>query len=315
MALRGVLHCLTVVALAFLLFAICAPREADAHHTGRDCGGGSQKCLPLLPTAFVRNLWATGEMVYCLDNRAAAYPGFSNQVDEVATHIASTLGISQRRVGFGTPSTTGCWVQLTMPDNHGCSGCAAWIHYANSPALVEFKYQLGYTSWRSTIGHELGHLFGIHEQYLDDSFQSHILTRGYWASDGAPGRVGSPTVMDFGTSGIIPPYGAWAFTAWDARIICEVIDRTGARYTGCGYQEPPPRCESNPCWLLGRWRFSDGWSCDPSPGWCDWFRPDGILEWGECNADRACWNHRAKEWVFEGSHLYADGYHLYPPLP
>ena len=149
--------------LASLLFilavflAYCAGK-AEADHSGN--------WLPLVPnTPLMQNIEADGLVTYCFNPRASNYPNFRAQVRDVSDGYTAFAGIDFLEV----PSGSGCEVIHSMPDDHDCgSGCAAWILYANWPVLIEYKWQLGYADWRSTIGHEMGHgVLGLHEQYRD----------------------------------------------------------------------------------------------------------------------------------------------------
>lgn len=125
--------------------------------------------LPLVPnTPIIQQVIKAQEFTWCVDSRAAAYPSFVTQLRDVSDQYTARVGIKQRQVDYSDPA---CQVRHSMPDNHGCgSGCAAWVYYANWPVLIEYKWQLGYTDWRSAQGHELGHaLLGLHEQYRDSS--------------------------------------------------------------------------------------------------------------------------------------------------
>jgi hypothetical protein len=212
-----------IVGLILGFFLVLVP-SVRAHHN-------PEGKLPLIPnTPAVQQVLREGVLNYCLDSRAANYPGFASQVEEVNAAYTETLGIRWQRVPYGTPLTTGCQVQHDMPDTHGCSGCAAWIYYANWSVKIEYKWQLAFVSWRTTIGHELGHLFGMHEAYDDIAFASHILTKGFWASP-----WNGPTVMDVGTHVPFPPLGIFGPTLNDVRVMLPWLLPT--RSDGGNYRE------------------------------------------------------------------------------
>jgi hypothetical protein len=170
--------------------------------------------LPLIPnTPAVQEILRSGELAWCTDGAATSYPGFVSQLTQTMDAFAAVLGVRHRRVAYGTPSTTGCQVQHSMPSTHGCSACGAWVYYANWPVLVEYNYRTGYTDWKTTIGHEFGHIAGLHEAYDDINFRSHILTYGVWASP-----WNAPTVMDIGSHVVILG-GVWSPTAADLRVM------------------------------------------------------------------------------------------------
>ena len=252
--------------------------------------------LPLVPnTPLIQSVSQTREHVWCLDARAASYPNFAAQVSDVNDQYFGRVGISHRQVDF---ADSACQVRHTMPDLHGCgSGCAAWIFYANWPVIVEYKYQLGYTDWRSTVGHELGHgLLGLHEQYRDSG-----------GTISCTGRL--DTVMDCG-SGVRYPQ------ALDVARGCAAIATSW-----CGQAVDPclgPTAIWGGVWdaCIGRWVAADGWQFDPAAG--VWYRPDGVAEWGPCDlVNRDCWNIPAGRWVYAGSLLFdpASGFFSRPPLP
>lgn len=241
--------------------------STEAHHTGQKCGpNGAVKCLPLLPSPFMSSLNTQSEILWCLNDRAAAYPGFASQARTVHNQISASLGIPNRQVSYGTPQSTGCWIKHDFTLNHGCTQCAAWVHYLNTPILIEYNEKLMYSDWRTTLGHELGHgIAGIHEQYDDANFKSHIRTYGYWATNGtSAANPGDPTVMDFGTNGLTGfPEGVWEWQMWDLARACEVNDPQGQRYGGC--------------------------------------MADSSDEWGECenvSSGWRCWSHKLQLWVW-----------------
>src|SRR5574341_1713437 len=259
---------IALLSAATLFFGV---GTVEAHHTGQPCGpSGPAKCLPLLPSPFMEAVAGQPEIRWCLNDRSAAYPNFRNQTQQVHNVISAKLGIPNREVAFGMPESTGCWIQHNMRLDHPCGQCAAWVHYLNSPILVEYNEPLLYSDWRTTLGHELGHaIAGIHEQYDDAQFRSHIRTYGYWATNGtSPSNQGDPTVMDFGTNGLPGfPQGVWEWQVWDVARACDVNDPDRNDYSGCGAAPPPP-------------------PPDPEWGVCE---PVGI-GW-------RCWNNNIQLWV------------------
>jgi hypothetical protein len=207
---------LALLGFAIALTFFCVQKAEADHNT----------FLPLVPnTPIMRQITQAQEYTWCADARASSYPNFLTQLRDVNNQYTERVGIRHREVSF---SDSGCQLRHTMPDNHGCSGCAAWVYYANSPVLIEYKWQLGYQDWRSTIGHELGHaLLGLHEQYRD-SGGSIACTGQQW------------TVMDCG-SGVRYPQ------PWDVVNGCYLIATSW-----CGNPPPPPQ----------------EWCCDTTyPGW------------------------------------------------
>lgn len=257
-----------------------------------------QVYLPYVPnTPLMQQVIKAQEYTWCADARSSAYPQFLSQLRDVNEQYAERTGIQSRQVAYTDP---GCQVKHAMPDVHGCSGCAAWIYYASWPVLIEYKYQLGYSDWRSTQGHELGHgLLGLHEMYRDSG-----------GTISCTGRTW--TVMDCG-SGVRYPQEI------DVQRGCAII-----LTAWCGQQPAPPPCGLGEPDVHGnrwdscvnRWLNAAGWSYEPGSG--VWYTPFGVAEWGECNlAHRDCWLIPAQRWVFEGSLLYdpASGLFSRPPLP
>lgn len=280
-----------MIKLAAILFAIgvfliwSAPAQAN-HYV----------YLPLVPnTPLIKSIKATQEYSYCLNARAANYPQFAAQMVDVVTEYQKRTGMRFREVPgtFETSSAalaSGCQVWNSMPENHACSGCGAWVFYANWPVTVEYRWQTGYVDWRSTIGHELGHaLLGLHEQYIDSG--------GTIQCDASR----TDTVMSCGT-GIRYP------TARDVKLGCDII-----QVAWCGIDPSlPPLCTTigyDPC--TARWYFLDGWSYDPITA--IWWNPKGTPEWTACNADRLRWNIVQSLWIPTGDMLFdpARGYWAY----
>ena len=236
------------ILLSLLLLATVATchDQAEADH---------QVYLPLVPnTPLMQEIIRTQEYLWCADARASAYPQFLTQLRDVNDRYFERTGIRHREVAFSDPA---CQVKHTMPDNHGCSSCAAWIFYANWPVVIEYKWQLGYVDWRSTHGHELGHgLLGLHEQYRDSG-----------GNIGCTGR--QDTVMDCGGN----PQVRYP-QPLDVQRGCAII-------TTSWCDQVPPPCD--PCWDGTRWRFSDGRSFAPNSGCGEWYSAKNTLEWGACD--------------------------------
>ena len=124
--------------------------------------------LPLAgETWLARQIEANQSYTYCLDSRAESYPGFSVQVSQEAAEYEARTGIRGIKVAFTT--STACQVQHVMLPAFPCSaGASACIYYASAPVVIHYKEELGYVSWLTTTGHELGHgLLNLHEQYID----------------------------------------------------------------------------------------------------------------------------------------------------
>lgn len=229
--------------------------------------------LPYVPnTPLMKSVKVTQEQVWCVDARASAYPNFVSQLRDVNDQYTARTGIRHRQVAF---SDSACQVRHTMPENHQCSGCAAWVFYTNWPVTIEYRWQVGYTDWRTTQGHELGHaLLGLHEQYIDAGGSIQCDTS----------RL--DTVMSCGT-GVRYPMPR------DVRLGCAVLAATWCGSYGslqCGGA-------GNPYYdlCLSRWVFADGWSFDPKT--LVWWNPQGQPEWTACNADGLRYNLTIQGWL------------------
>jgi hypothetical protein len=255
------LRYVAIFLLSFCLFLLLLSRTAEGDHN---------VYLPLVPgTPLMQQVIKAQEYTWCVDARAAAYPNFVSQLRDVADEYTKRTGIKHRQVALDSS----CQVQHLMPDNHGCSGCAAWIFYANWPVKIEYKYTLGFTDWRTTQGHELGHgLLGLHEMYRDSG-----------GGIGCTGR--QDTVMDCG-SGVRYP------TSLDVSRGCAIINTLW-----CG-KDATIVCggSGEPYWdaCTQRWFFADGWSYEPATR--DWWNPQGQREWTACNADNLRWNYLIQAW-------------------
>lgn len=249
------------------LIAMWGITAVYGHHTGVPCGPetkpGRAVCLPYADgSAAVRQLQSTKTLTFCFDFRARNYPNFRSQVIDVNTHQGREIGISWVEIAgtyatAGAAKLAGCQVWHSMPDNHGCSGCGAWVHYLNWPVIIEYRYQAGYIDWRTTIAHEQIHIYGLHEHYNDGSGIScyrpafGVWAHGYEYGVDPGGPTDSPTVMDCA----VGPYlqGDW-LTAYDLRYVCENIDPFKNIFSGCMPEEPL----SFPFWDGGRWIYDEG---------------------------------------------------------
>lgn len=248
--------------LAVVAFAICQSRSEGSHNV----------YLPLTPgTPLMQQVIKNQAYTYCLDNRASAYPNFRSQLQDVNAQYEERVGIRAREITVDMPASlslqekfniataAGCHVIHAMPDEHGCGGtCAAWIGYANSlgAVYIEYKWQLGYTDWRSTHGHELGHgLLGLHEQYQD--FGSIVCTRR------------TDTVMDCG-SGVRYP------TTLDVQRGCAIILTSWcAKPATCLGETAPWGGVWDSCKMW--WDGPSGWNYSPARD--EWFDDAGNSEW------------------------------------
>lgn len=252
--------------------------------------------LPLVPnTPLMQQLVKAQEYTYCLDTRAAAYPNFASQLEDVNAQYAERVGIRSRLVSF---NDVACQVKHVMPSSLICDGWAARIYYANWPVIVEYCYTLGYQDWRSAQGHELGHgLLGLHEQYKDSGGSIACTGKTWTVMDCGGGvRYPQPTDVDRGCSSLK--------TVWCGSplpVACAgSTDAFGNVWDAC----------------LQRWVAPTGWTYDPVTA--TWFTPAGVAEWGECRVqDNDCWNIPAQRWVFRGSVLYDPVASIFsrPPLP
>ena len=299
-----------LLALTLTVVLYACTQDAEAHHTGVACGGagGRALCLPYSDTSYaVRTLQATNELTYCFNQRASYYPNFISQVREVNAQQTGVLGVRWREIGGVYQSdsaarSAGCQVWHSMPEVHGCPECGAWVHYLNSPVIVEYRWQASYTDWKTTIAHEQGHIYGLHEAYDDANFRSFRGTYGYWAHglNSTPGTAtDARTVMDFGQVALLGSL-AWQFSPFDVKYACQNLDRNGQRLPACGYQEPPPPPPPPcgvPCWNGSDWDFQNGWLFRPVDICGEW-RYQGVLVYGACDPS---WGGRAIP--FKNMHL------------
>jgi hypothetical protein len=198
--------------------------------------------LPLIPnTPAVRKLMEQGYLNHCVNQRIATYPGFLGQLDEALDAAAERMGndvyiLPGVFTNVDSAKAAGCDVWHDGRDDNFCQGCAADVMYANYPVHVRYKMTLGYVYWISTIGHEDGHIYGMHEAYDDRAFTSHILKYGSWASP-----WDAATVMDTGTH-VLPtfsPKGVWALTTADKKVAGEWLYAKPVQFVGTNFGFPP----------------------------------------------------------------------------
>lgn len=246
-----------IIALAIAIFALW-PKEAAADHGVVRCGGVGQKACITVTSRFVERVVKPGqELTWCVNPRAANYPDFRNQLEQVFNGMAEQLRLAgARQVAYPlNPADMSCVVRNDMPEKHGCSGCAAWVYTDNLPILIEYNWETGITFWFSTDGHELGHALCLLDEHYDKvNFRSWILYYGYW-------QHGLPTVMDVGTPNLTEyrPYGIFLFTDYDLARCSETLGRD--------LLAPPPCGE--PCYdaATNSFRFASGWV---------WFKPTEV---------------------------------------
>lgn len=177
--------------------------------------------LPLVPdTPAIHNLWQDGEWTWCLDSRASVYPNFRSQVVATFAEYKRVLGISSRE------AWPDCDIWITMPDGNFCDGCAANVSYANWPVIQRYKWSLGFVYWNGTIGHETGHVGGLHEQYID--FGSIQCTKR------------TDTVMDCGSHITLPPLGVWFPQEFDWKNLLMWLYPPPVDEAGLAYHEGRP---------------------------------------------------------------------------
>lgn len=298
---------------------------AGAHHTGVPCGPtsnpGRAVCLLYADSSYaVTKIQQQKHLTYCFDQRATNYPNFVSQVESVNANQGSAIGVQWIRIsGVYTTSSqakfAGCDVWHSMPDVHGCSECGAWVHYLNNPVTIEYRWQVGYNDWRTTIAHEQVHIYGLHEHYDDVNFRSYRNNFGRWAHGlfGDPGTANDAvTVMDSGVGVFLG--GDW-LTDYDLRHVCMNIDPRSQYFVGCGYIEQQEPCE--PCWVTRiewngqyRWRFDNSRSFTPDAGCGLWYNAANQLVMGACDNS---WNGRyvkagsgdnAGVWLHRGSSVF-----------
>lgn len=283
-----------LVAAILIALACIHVAPAAADHGVVRCGGGGQKaCLGVSSPFIERYVKPGGEVTWCVDARAAAYPQFVAQLAATMAIYAEDLHYTQRQVDMprrpdGTidPASLACVVRNTMPEVHGCSGCAAWVYTQNLPVLIEYNWRTGITYWYSTDGHELGHATCQIDEFYDKVvFQSWVLTHLQRDSAGrllsASWIHGYPTVMDVGTFNLAEyaPLGIWHLTAGDKDRCSETLGRDVSEHAiVCGLGAPDQygnRWDSCAEW----WLLTNGGHFKPNAGAGQWFRPDGRLEW------------------------------------
>jgi len=285
-----VIFFIIICALVFV-WLTWAISKVEAHHN---------IYLPLVPnTALMQNLKIDRESTWCVNSAANNYPGFVSGLNTVNNAFAANPGIAHRRVpgtfeSSGQALAAGCDVWHNGRYDNFCSGCAANVLYANWPVTINYKLSLGYFSFRSTNGHELGHAeLGLHEQYID------------LGNIGCTGRTN--TVMDCG-SGVEAP------TSLDVERFCAIADPNGTIWSGCIDELPlvPPWlvCDLNwnGCWHGGiqRWVGNDGRIFNPSNG--QWTAPSSTVSWG------GYYNSQIDRWVSLGGDIFdwGVGWQLHP---
>lgn len=191
-----------VAAALYIALSCYGPTPAHADHNG-----------PWLPGDMMdypaqQRMIARGEVRYCFDAVAAAYPNARSQAASVTTYAASRGVLPAREVAYGPD----CDIKLQGPNHisfvQTCgSGAYGCIYYWHDPVDIYIDLQGGHGYYYndSTFCHEginTGHAMGLHEQYNDRTFTSNGKT---W------------TCMDFG---VVQPGDSlgrhvWALPDWD----------------------------------------------------------------------------------------------------
>ncbi len=148
---------LTLAAILAAVLFVTLAATADADHREK---------LPLIPnTPAIASIWEDGVITYAFDARAAAYPGFVEQVRTVDEAHFAKFGIRLIQVAPNQNPE----ILHTMPDSVACNGCSANVSYHLKTVIVRYVYQLGYQDWKTAISHEQGHIWGLHEMYFDSN--------------------------------------------------------------------------------------------------------------------------------------------------
>jgi hypothetical protein len=258
------------VLIALLLWYLIVDR-AGAHHN---------VYLPGVPnTPAIQNLFADGERTFCFNANAANYPNLIAQVQQTYDSQNTKLGNANRRITgtYESPQAAlnaGCDVWWNGRYDNFCTGCAANVHYASWPVTVNMKLSLGYFEWKTTAGHEEGHIHGLHEQYIDSGGIQCDTSR-------------TDTVMSCGT-------GVWELKPRDVGFICDLYSVPGDRFHACA---PAPPTEfpfwTGTCWNYGYWCFN------PTTG--VWTDPSGKSEWQPWDAQGQEFNVRTQnQWRWTG---------------
>jgi hypothetical protein len=258
-----------VIFFIVLVLAKACEEVADADHN---------IYLPALPTTLINSIKSTQTVKWCANPAAHNYPNFIAQVEDVQVEYTKRVGIKFEKVNFGTLSGSGCQVQHNVQE-FSCNGCAAHIFYANWPVVIEYKPSLGYSDWRSAIGHELGHgLLGLHERYRDST-----------GSIGCGGPEVGLTVMDCGSPFVRYP------TTLDITRGCTVLTTSW-----CGKATVEPIVYpfwTGTCWNYSYWCF-DPDDVDPFYGTLGtWYDPAGRSEWYAW-VNGQMWNERIQRYYW-----------------
>ena len=217
------------VLLALLIWYLITGGKAFQHHN---------VYLPGVPgTPAIQNLLADGERTWCTNANAANYPNLIAQVQQTYDSQNVRLGNANRRITgtYESPQAAlnaGCEVWWNGRYDNFCTGCAANVHYASWPVTVNMKLSLGYFEWKTTAGHEEGHIHGLHEQYNDSG------------GIGCTGR--QDTVMDCGS-------GVWELKPLDVGRICTLYAVPGDRFHACAPSVYP--YWDGVYWNFEAWRY------------------------------------------------------------
>lgn len=220
-----------LLVLGLLFSGAALSRPAEAEHGVAYCGGDGQKaCLSLVSPMIKDAIYGRGQITWCLDSRASEYPNFRAQVTSVMAVFSVEVGVPTFEVPYASDGS--CDVRHSMPDTHKCNGCSAWVYTQLFPVLIEYKWQLGYTFWDSTIDHEFLHAACLLDEHYDKiGFRSYFNTFGQWIH-------GAPTGMDVGVRDPLYPgdvRNLWRVTAYDRERCWETLLPNQVREAGIAY--------------------------------------------------------------------------------
>jgi len=242
--------------------------------------------LPGIPnTPAIQNFLSDGVLTWCVNASGANYPGFVAQIQEVNDAATQDLKgvVTHQQVPYVEGNAVACEVNHRMLSTEFCATCAANVRYANWPVVIQYKKRLGYTDWKSAVGHEMGHVYGLHEQYID--------------SGGAIG-CGNPatdSLMDCGS-----PFH-FRLQPFDIENLREWLPLASPQWGHCDFNW-------GGCWnhSVQRWIGPTGNIYNVFAG--EWTIHRRETGWG------GYWNNEIRRWVASDGSLYSGAWVLHPSV-